>query len=182
MLRVHAVVVLVQCVLLYCSLSAASTASSDGINLAPRAHTGVSIWAAGSTEKIQNRQRSPLPHSQVWDDDTRTVRLSGVRGEHMPFHLVVSVTDMPVTNVTLEIGDLRQDTHLLAASNVRPYLEHFVTVYAPTGRHGRKGRWPDPLVPLTRPFDVSASGNGQDARHQPLWIDIRVPRDQTPGT
>jgi len=154
------------------------------IDLAGPARTGMNVWGAGSTEKIQNRRRSDLPHSQVWNADTRTVTLAGVRGEHVPFHLVVSVTDRPATNVTLDIGDLRQGTNVLAAAHLRPYLEHLVTVYAATGLHGRKGRWPDPLVPLTRPFQVSASGNenGQDLRHQPLWIDMEIPRDQAPGT
>jgi len=151
------------------------------IDLARPARQGISVWAAGSTEKIQNRRRAEQRHDQVWDADTQSVTLTGVRGEWLPFHLVLSVTERPATNVRLEISDLRQGDDVLAAAHIRPYLEHLVTVYAATGLHGRRGRWPDPLVPLTRPFSVAAVDN-QDPRHQPLWIDIHVRRDQRPGT
>jgi len=192
MLGVRVVVTVTLCVLVCCSLPAAAVPDSDvikvgdtyfayAIDLARPARTGISVWAAGSTEKIQNRRRSDQPHSRVWDADTRTVTLCAVRGEQVPFHLVVSVTERPATNVTLEISDLKQDENVLSTTNIRPYLEHLVTVYAATGLHGRRGRWPDPLVPLTRPFSVSIAGNG-DPRHQPLWIDIQIPRDQVPGT
>jgi hypothetical protein len=144
--------------------------------------SAISVWAAGCTEKIQDRNRASLPHDGVWNAQTGTVTLSGVRGEVVPFQLVVSVTDESVSDVTLSIADLRCGEDVLAADNVRPYLEHLVTVYAPTGRHGRKGTWPDPLVPLTRPFRVASAPPDDGPRHQPVWLDIDIPRDQPPGT
>jgi len=162
-------------VLATCAIGPAQTISRP-------ATSGVRIWAAGSTEKIQDKNRARLPHDRVWDASTRTVKLSGVRGEYVPLQLVISAAQEQATGVTLNVGDLKSGPKEFAAENVRVYLEHLVTVYAPTGKHGRKGRWPDPLVPLTRPFDVKASGHREKPRHQPLWIDIKVPRDQAPGT
>ena len=148
---------------------------------------GVSVWAAGSTEKIQDRNRaSNLPHNHVWNARTRTVKLSGVRGEHVPFQVVISVKGEQASGVTLDISDLRDGTRVLSSENLQPYLEYLVMVYVPTGRHGQKGRWPDPLVPLTRPFNVQSTGRGYRwgrgyTRHQPVWVDIMIPRDQRPG-
>ena len=48
----------------------------------------VRVWAAGSTEKIQPTGRSELPHTGPWDASLRRVRIEGVRGEHVPFHVV----------------------------------------------------------------------------------------------
>ena len=143
--------------------------------------SGIKVWATGSTEKVLNSRLSELPHDQVWDENTNTVQLTGVRGEHVPFHLVISVLEKSATHITLDIGDLRCGDHFLSSGSVHPFLEHLVTVYAPSGLHGSTGRWPDPLVPLTRPFSVPNHWSGKQIRHQPLWLDIRVPRDQPPG-
>ena len=48
-----------------------------------------------------------------------------------------------------------------------------------SGTHGKRGHWPDALVPLARPFAVKPECEGN--WNQPLWIDIQVPRDQPPG-
>lgn len=146
----------------------------------PEPGRGVSIWAAGSTEKIQNRNRAALPHDCVWNAKTRTVTVSGARGEIVPFQLVVSVTKEDVSDVTVGVPDLHFEKVTLPASRVRAFLEPFVVVYAPTGGNGPKARWPDPLVPLSRPFKVSAVPTG-DTRNQPVWMEIHIPRDQQPG-
>ena len=140
----------------------------------------VSLWATGCTEKVQLRKRADLPHDNVWDADTQTVTLSGVRGEYIPFQVVVSATDETVSHITLKISEFRSGTGLLKAENIRPYLAHLVTVYSATGLHGARGRYPDPLVPLTRPFSVT-SPHPESTRNQPVWIDILMPRDQPAG-
>ena len=89
---------------------------------------GVSVWAAGSTEKIQDKNRAHLPHDDVWDYKTRTVILSGVRGEYVPFQLVISTTGEPVSDVTLNISELRDGTNVLSVANMSPYLEYLVMV------------------------------------------------------
>ena len=145
------------------------------------AAAGVNIWAAGSTEKIQHHNRAALPHDRVWNAATRTVKISGVRGEHVPFQVIVSADSAQVSGVVLKATVLRNGTHILAAENIHLYFVHAVMVYAPTGEHGRTGRWPDALVPLTRPFNIRSDGrNGP--RHQSVWVDMAIPRDQQPGT
>ena len=143
----------------------------------------VRVWAAGSTEKIQPAGRSELPHTGPWDASLRRVRIEGVRGEHVPFHLVVTADRMDISGVTVELSDLRCGDAVLPASAVKVYLEYFSKVYAASGKNGRKGYWPDALVPLTRPFAVKSSrrDRGPVLRNQPLWVDVEVPSQQQPG-
>ncbi|MAB88214.1 MAG: hypothetical protein CMJ90_01985 [Planctomycetes bacterium] len=139
------------------------------------------VWAAGSTEKIERHRRAALPHDSVYDPSTRTVRLTAVRGEHAPFHLVVTTHGLPFPNVRVQMSPLSCDGHPLPAENCELFYEHLLDVYAPTGAHGRAGYWPDPLVPLTRPFTVPGTGRHDVPRNQPVWVDLFVPRDQRPG-
>ncbi len=149
--------------------------------VAPREE--VRIWATGCTEKVQDDQRAELPHDGVWDPVDRLVRVGGVRGEHVPFQIVVTADHVEVEDVTVDVSDLAGSEARLPAERVGVFLEHMVKVYAPTGDHGRAGYWPDALVPLTRPFAVRSArrDRGPVLRHQPLWIDVDVPRGQAPG-
>ena len=144
---------------------------------------GARVWAAGSTEKIQRATRSALPHSGVWDESARRVRLEGVRGEHVPFQVVVTADRVDLEKVTVELSELRSGVATIPVSAMKVYLEYFSKVYAPSGKNGRTGYWPDALVPLTRPFDIRSSrrDRGPVLRHQPLWVDLSVPAGQPPG-
>lgn len=144
---------------------------------------GTRVWAAGSTEKIHRATRSALPHSDVWDESDRRVRLEGVRGEHVPFQVVVTADRVDLEKVTVELSELRSAAATIPVSAMKVYLEYFSKVYAPSGKNGQAGYWPDALVPLTRPFDIRSSrrDRGPVLRHQPLWVDLSVPADQPPG-
>lgn len=144
---------------------------------------GTRVWAAGSTEKIHRAARSALPHSDVWDESDRRVRLEGVRGEHVPFQVVVTADRVDLEKVTVELSELRSAAATIPVSAMKVYLEYFSKVYAPSGKNGQAGYWPDALVPLTRPFDIRSSrrDRGPVLRHQPLWVDLSVPAGQPPG-
>ena len=144
---------------------------------------GTRVWAAGSTEKIQRATRSALPHSDVWDESARRVRLEGVRGEHVPFQVVVTADRVDLEKVTVELSELRSGAATIPVSAMKVYLEYFSKVYAPSGKNGQAGYWPDALVPLTRPFDIRSSrrDRGPVLRHQPLWVDLSIPAGQLPG-
>ena len=148
-------------------------------------HEGeVRVWCAGSTEKIEDDARSTLPHKGVWDKESNKVRLIGVRGEHVPFQIIVTADQVEVEGITVTPTDLRSAGSVLPAAQTKVFLEHMVKVYAPTGEHGRAGYWPDALVPLKRPFAIRSArrDRGPILRHQPLWVDVVLPRDQEPGT
>jgi len=144
----------------------------------------VRIWAAGATEKIQQDKRSDLPHDGIWDASKRTVHLVGVRGEHVPFQIVITADRENVYGITVQKSHLRYGNDVLPAENIQLYYEHIIKVYTPSGIHGEKGYWPDALVPLTHPFDIRSGGRGRppELRSQPIWVDIIIPEDQAPGT
>ena len=143
----------------------------------------VSVWAAGSTEKIQPDRRAELPHDGPWDAANRTLRLVGVRGEHVPFQVVVTADHVEVEDVTVRIEALTSGASTLPDEATRVFLQHPVKVYAPTGDHGRAGHWPDALVPLTRPFAIRSAQRhrGPVLRNQPRGVDVLVPRGLAPG-
>ena len=130
----------------------------------------IRVWAAGSTEKIQRDSRSALQHESIWDEATRTVKVNGVRGEHVPFQIVVTADQQNVSGITLKKPLLSLGQEVLPVENVHFFFEHFVKVYAPSGHHGQNGYWPDALVPLTSPFDIQSGGRGRppELRLQPV--------------
>ena len=149
-----------------------------------RALAEVKIWATGCTEKIQRDKRSGLPHDRIWNEQTNTVSMAGVRGEHVPFQVVVTADRVNVSGITLEQTPLNDGSNSLTADHISLYFEHLIKVYTPSGLHGEKGYWPDAIVPLTRPFNIRSGERGSppELRHQPIWVDIMVPADQPPGT
>ena len=86
------------------------------------------VWAAGCTEKIEDVSRSELPHDGVWDEETGTVRIQGVRGEHVPFQLIVTAEGADVRGVTVAVTDLASGDASLRAEHVDLYYAHQVKV------------------------------------------------------
>lgn len=149
-----------------------------------RVFADVRIWAAGCTEKIQYNTRSELQHDRIWNESTSTVSIAGVRGEHVPFQIIVTADHVNVSGITCEESALKSGANVLSTENIHLYYEHLIKVYTPSGIHGKKGYWPDALVPLTRPFDIRSGrwDNAPELRHQPVWVDIIIPADQASGT
>lgn len=150
-------------------------------------HSGysqINVWATGSTEKVQNDRRSDLPNDDVWDEPTGTVKIDGVRGEHVPFQIVVTADHVNVDDIRLEKSKLSKGMDVIPDENFRLYFEDIIKVYTPSGIHGGKGYWPDALVPLTRSFNIHSGGRGRppELRNQPVWADINIPAGQSPGT
>ncbi len=150
----------------------------------PVSQDSVHVWATGCTEKVQNDRRAELRHDGVWDPAEGVARLRGVRGEHVPIQVVVTADRVDIEEIRVELEDLVGEQAVLPAEEIEVFLEYMVKVYAPTGEHGRTGYWPDALVPLKRPFAIRSANrdHGPVLRHQPLWVDFFVPRDQPPGT
>ncbi|HLF32729.1 MAG TPA: glycoside hydrolase domain-containing protein [Cyclobacteriaceae bacterium] len=150
---------------------------------AGRGFANIRVWAAGCTEKIQIDKRSGLPHDAVWDEATRSVKISGVRSEHVPFQIIITADHVNVDGITLKKSALSMRSATLSMENIRLYYEHMIKVYAPSGSHGESGYWPDALVPLTKPFNIRSGERGSppELRNQPIWVDIEIPQNQPAG-
>ena len=141
----------------------------------------ISVFAAGCTEKIQDQKRSTLRHDCVWNEKSKTVRLSAVRGEHVPFQIVISTTRRNVKGIELSPSRFFSRENELHSNNINLYLAHLVNVYTATEDHGDRGRWPDALVPLVEPLDMRFFWHSQSVNYQSVWIDIKIPEEQKPG-
>ena len=121
----------------------------------------VRIWAAGCTEKIQRDKLSELPHDRVWDESTRTASIAGVKGEHVPFQIIVTADQVNVSGITLEKTALKSGENILSLENVHLYYEHQIKVYTPSGIHGEKGYWPDAISTTYPPVQYPFRGKGK---------------------
>ena len=115
------------------------------LSLAQDAEPPLRVWAAGSTEKIQDSHRAALPHQGVYDPEAKTVKLSGVRGEHIPFQLVVTADHVEAGEVWVEVSPLRAGEHVLPTEQIEVFLEHIKPVLQ---RRDQFGLWP--LVAVER--------------------------------
>ena len=141
----------------------------------------ISVWAAGCTEKIQDQKRSALPHDVVWDAATKTVRLEAVRGEHVPFQIVISTDQRHLNGIQLSPARFVSEENEIDQANINLFLLPLVNVYAATQDHGSSGRWPDAMVPLVEPFDMRFYWHSQKINQQSVWVDIWVPGEQPAG-
>jgi glycosyl hydrolase family 123 len=111
-------------------------------------------------------------------------RLEAARGEWEPFQLVVSASGGPLRGVAVEASQLRGPD---GAPIPAPRLARveYVDVKVPSSVEGRRGLWPDPLVPdvdgyvgekrRAFPFDVP------DGEVRAVWVSLYVPEAAPPG-
>ena len=104
--------------------------------------------------------------------------VDGARGEHEAFQ-VIPVLDSPngvLHNVMVTADDLVNGDYVIPKSNVTIFYEQYLKVTEPSDKSGRVGWWPDALVPLTTPYDITGGFPS------PFWVDVLIPRDALPGT
>ncbi len=147
------------------------------------------VWAFPELWKIDPRTGDALEGdaryragNPVWDAATGTVRLQGARNEFTAFQIAVEGN---FTGVEVAV-----EKPLFAANRLPPvfqktgamqlYREWFV----PDDRRETepRGWYPDPLIPLTGPFDIPARDNAVPGQKvQPVFVDVYIPHDAAPG-
>jgi hypothetical protein len=120
----------------------------------------VSTWFAPSTSKIMRDAKPGESPPQAWD-------LAAAKNEVESCQLVL-VSHQPIKGVTVSLSFSGEDGK---QGGLKPAL--FKVEYVPIKKE--KIPYPDPLPPLTCPFDL------QSGQTQPVWISIRVPKDAAPG-
>jgi len=150
------------------------------------------VWAVPELWKINPRTGAVLEAgdsaghraaSPVWDAGTATVRLRGARNEFVAFQ--VAVEGNGLTGVELKVT-----APLFAESGLPPVFERTGAIqlyrewFVPDDRQTSepRGWYPDPLVPLSGPFDIPAKDNAVPGQTvQPAFVDIYIPHDAAPG-
>jgi hypothetical protein len=119
----------------------------------------ISAWFAPSTAKIM-RDAQPGAAPQEWD-------LAAARNEVEACQLVLRAEEA-IAGVTVTAAPLQREG---GSEKLEPTL--CKVEYVPILKE--KTPYPDPLPPLTGPFDLPAK------QAQPVWVSIRVPKDTVPG-
>jgi len=145
---------------------------------------------------VRVRQEGPVEGADA-------IEIAGARGEYESFQVVVTALGGHLTGVDAELSPLANEANkTLPAECVALYREVYIPV-----RHSAPratcppGFTPEPLVPFKNPytgepipepawrdrkqagprFGASGFEVWQD-RHQPIWVDVHIPKDAAPGT
>ena len=105
------------------------------------------------------------------------VNIRGARNEHEAFQVIPIPTHGTLDDVLVGVSDLTGPSGAtFTHANFSYYLEGYIYCQSSSDYSGDTGWFPDPLVPISDPFDVnSATGL------QPVWVDCYIPPGTTPG-
>ena len=111
---------------------------------------------------------------------SHNVEISACGNEYEGFQLVILPFEKDLTNISVNVTDLinKQKNSRIRSENMEFYGVGYVETQIPTYEVEYVGWWPDPLVPLEKPYvsDVKA-----DHLLQPVWINVYVPANTPPG-
>lgn len=160
----------------------------------------IGLSVIGSMERI-GQDQEPFGAAEA------TIRAA--RNEWESFQVVVAALGGNLEVVRAEISDLvGDDGAQIGSESVRLYREEYVRVRRSTSRAELPpGLYPDPLVPFVNPqtgepiqprtrrqerWGEPATVSGYDmfalpleifaGQNQPVWVDVHVPEDASPGT
>jgi hypothetical protein len=135
-------------------------------------------------------------------EGAETVEISAARGEVESFQVVVTATGGNLRGISAEMSPLKNEAGAsLPAQNVTLFREVFIPVRQSSPQATvPPGLIADALVPFVNPYtgarvpeprwrDKGLEGARFGAvgfdlwqdRHQPLWVDVQIPRDAAPG-
>ncbi len=152
------------------ALHAQEAASVAAGRLLPGSATGVTLWwAPSSAAKIRPDQPPPTQQGAA-------MRLSAACNEREDVQLVLR-SGTQLDSFTIATDDLTGPGGArLGADRIEVLQASYVEITQPTDGASRKGRWPDPLPPVTGPLSLSANCN------HAFWLRVFVPPDTLPGT
>ncbi|MCX5645881.1 MAG: DUF6067 family protein [Phycisphaerae bacterium] len=159
------------------------------LGLAPMTTEAVAIKLHALPPTVRARQEGTVAGADV-------VEISAARAEFESFQVVVTATEGNLRGVSAQMSPLKKETgESIPAKNVTCYREVYIPI-----RYSSPGLIADPLVPFVNPYtnervpeprwrDKGMEGARFGAvgfdlwqdRHQPLWVDVEVPKGAAPG-
>lgn len=174
----------------------AMTAEAPVVAVDPNAPHAEPIGAAGywledTSHKVQPTTAPPALGG--------TLVLEGPRDSAQAYQIVLRPVGGWMQNVNVTATDLTCSTGAsIAASNVTLFREFFIdfgsvdphqivggVAPAPQQSPTNDARVPDPLIPLVDPYTGNPAGAPfavDPDTNLPLWVDVRIPSDASPGT
>lgn len=144
------------------------------------------VWAAPAEQKVRPDDR--IENSNIaWSGKDKKINIAGARNEHIPFQVVISssVSGSPrhvkaPDGFMIETSDLvSPQGNKISKENINFYLEHYIMLYAVSSPVGATGYWPDAIVPIKKPFGMSA--HYDVVKNRPIWVDVFVPSGTKAG-
>lgn len=130
---------------------------------------------------VKVRPQDPVTNAGV------TAQVKGARGEGVAVQVVLN-SSADLNDLVPELTALTApDGTTLAAQAVQLYRVGYLNAAAPSDAAGASGEWPDPLYPIGPDRYFGEPRNGapfslMSRRSQPVWVEIRIPRDAAAGT
>jgi hypothetical protein len=141
----------------------------------------VKVWAFSELHKVNPQTGALIEVGPIW---TSGVKLTGARNEFVAFQIAVE-SDTPVENIAVAVAKpLFADCKLPAVFQKTGATQLYREWMVPDDKDTSEARawYPDVLLPLEGSFNLPAADNGVPRqRVQPVFVDIYIPRDATPG-
>jgi hypothetical protein len=160
------------------------------------------VWVENPMIRVQ-------PAAQPNSNDV--IEIAAARNEVEPFQVIVSALGRRLEGVSASMSDLEDGSgNRIDSTHTKLYREQYVYVRNPSPYSTTEpGWWPDALVPFVNPIDgrpvpamqfvredvggkivpqltgARFTGSPFDVwpgKNQPLWIDVSIPREASPGT
>src|SRR5574340_970943 len=126
---------------------------------------GITVWVAEDLYRVRP-QDAP--------GTARKAAIKAARNEWASFQVIVNGGAYGLKSVNATAGELRGKRGRIGGITL--YREHYVAVKTPSPFSKEGAGWyPDALIPFGPLIDVEAG------RNQPLWIDVKTPKDAAPG-
>jgi hypothetical protein len=138
----------------------------------PPAHSYFGLLGVHCLEKI-------APDALMNSSFKPDILLDAARNEHESFQVVIMPFTKTLTDVVIETSPLRGPAGaLIQQNNITLSRVDFLRIDYDCGYEvDRRGWWPDPLMPISGPFDVP-----EERLCQPVWVTIHIPPDIPSGT
>jgi hypothetical protein len=118
-------------------------------------------------------------------------KIKAARNEAEAFQIVVRAGEAGLKGVNASASDLKGEGRLIDQKNISLFREHYVDVRIPSPKAKElPGSIPDALIPFPEagakppakpPLYASAPFPVPPTTNQPIWVEIRVPKDAAPG-
>ncbi len=136
--------------------------------LLPDSSDTVGLWWASSGWKVSRCR--PLP-----EVTTPALRIQAARNEREAAQVVLR-PNTALSGLRVQAQSLvNADGDMLPASAVEVLQVGYVPVIEPSDKIGVAAPWPDPILPLDKPINLTAGEN------QPLWVLVYVPENTPAG-
>ena len=146
----------------------------------------LTVWAAPAEQKVRPDDRVENANL-IWSNKGKRINVAGAGNEHVPFQVIITsaVSGSPrhVTapdGLMVDVSDLvSKQGNTISKDNINLYLQHYIMLYGASSPVGATKYWPDAIVPIGKPFSMTA--HYDVVRNRPIWVDVFIPSGTNAG-